>query len=277
MQRDSQPRRKPFLGITICVLVGVVLGVIHNRLTARSVGDPVTGAIRTVTTPLVAATDAASDWISRQFGWLMRGRGMDGENRRLREENTRLRGELAQLREAEATAQRLQKQIGFATSSPPAKIACSVIALRPQQGYETLIIDRGTRDGVTLRSVVVSPAGLVGHVYDVTINSAAVLLITDADSAVGALVQRPESRAVGVCKGDRSALLTLAYLNQDAGVKPGDTIVTSGLGGGQAIFPKGIEIGTVQSVEVDAPVSSRIVKVRPAVDFSRIEEVYVLR
>ena len=225
-------------------------------------------------------TDAASGisgWCGRQTNWVFHGRYLDTENRILREENARLLEENARLHEADATAQRLRLQIGFAASPPSHKLPADVISVRPNPNFETIVIARGSRDGVRLNSVVVSQLGLVGHIFDVAPTSSAVVLLTDANSSVGAMVQRPESRAIGVCKGSGSSLLSMAYLSREAGIKLGDVIISSGLGGEMGIFPKGVVIGSVTSISSDAAGSTLKISVKPSVNFGRLEEVYVLK
>jgi rod shape-determining protein MreC len=276
LRNERESRRIRIMMVAVCVVVGIALGVWHNRAAARGRGDFVTSAVRTVTVPLVGALTGIGRWSGRQIGWLFRGRTVDEENRRLREENARLRGENARLREADINAQRLRRQLGFPESPPARKLAADVISLRPNPNFETMIIARGSRDGVRPQSVVVSPDGLVGRVYDVAPTSAAVLLLTDSNSAVGARVQRAESRATGICKVNDQGQLALSFLEHNADVRPGDTIVSSGLGGDKGVFPKGLVIGTVASVTNDASGTSRRVLLRPAVNFDRLEEVYVI-
>ncbi|MGC8668517.1 MAG: rod shape-determining protein MreC [Chthonomonadales bacterium] len=239
--------------------------------------DPFTSAIRTGTAPFVEGAYSIRRWFSRQLGWIFHGRTLDAEVQRLRAENARLTAENARLREAEITARRLRSQLGFVQQLPHSHVAADVIALFPNPNFRTLVINRGSRAGVRVHSVVVAPEGLVGQVYDVAPTTSAVLLLTDAASAVGARVQRPTSRAVGVCKGNGTDLLTLAYLPQDADVRIGDTIISSGLGGSGGVYPAGLVIGTVASVSTNIAGAERIVKVKPAVDASRLEEVYVIK
>ena len=97
--------------------------------------------------------------------------------------------------------------------------------------------------------------------------------MTDQTSGVGAVVQRAESRIKGVCKGDNSPFLYVAYLPNNADIRPADTIVTSGLGG---VFPPGIRIGTVKGVMADEGSLNKRASVQPAVDFDKLEQVYVL-
>jgi rod shape-determining protein MreC len=274
-QRGS--RRLRLATVLVFVLLGVAFGMWHNRTSARRRPDPITSSTRTVTTPLVGAVVSVREWFGRQTGWLLRGRSLARENVGLRTEVARLREENARLHEADNTVQRLRRQLGFQDVPVIKRIAADVLAIRPNPSFETLVIHRGSRDGVRVDSVVVAPEGVVGHVYDVAPTTAAVLLVTDANSAVGAMVQRAASRAVGVCHGTGGALLTMSYLDQDADVRVGDTIVSSGMGAEQGVFPKGLVIGTVTRVGRDAAASARLVLIRPAVDVRRLEEVYVLR
>lgn len=277
LRKERESRWRHYVGALFFVLFGIGIGIWHNRMGAQGQSDGLTSLVRTVTVPLVSGLSNAGQWFSRQVGWLFRGRALEEENRRLREEAAWLREENARLREAEITAQRLRKQLGFAATPPADRIAADVIARRPNPHFETLVISRGSRDGVRLQSVVVAPQGLVGHVYDVAPTSAAVLLLTDSNSAVGAMVQRADSRATGICKGNGTERLSMTYLDHAASVKVGDRIISSGLGGEKGVFPKGLVIGTVTEIANDATGAARHVFVQPAVDFDRLEEVYVLR
>jgi rod shape-determining protein MreC len=152
-------------------------------------------------------------------------------------------------------------------------IAADVIALRPDPKFDTMIISRGSGDGLKNTSVVVTRSGLVGRVFEVEPGTAAVLMLTDQKSGVGARIQRPESRAVGLCEGDNSHTLSMIDLNQGADVKVGDAVVTSGLGG---IFPAGILIGSVCEVSQDPASGGRTIRVQPHVGFDSLEQVYVI-
>jgi rod shape-determining protein MreC len=276
LRREREFNRRKILVIVVCIGLGIAIGMWHNRQVARGRSDIVTTIVRTVTAPFVSTLDAVSRWFGGQFGWLIHGRSLAADNRRLREENARLRETNAKLLEADITAQRLRAQLGFESQPPANKIAADIVSLRPNSNFETMVINRGTRDGVHANSVVVSPKGVIGHVFGVTLTTADVLLITDSAAAVGAMVQRPESRAQGVCRGNGSPLLTMAYVDGAADVRAGDVIISSGMGGANGVFPKGIPVGVVARVSNDASGSTKRVLVKPAVDMDRLEEVYVL-
>jgi rod shape-determining protein MreC len=210
--------------------------------------------------------------MQNQTGWLFRGKQLDSENRKLAERVAQLEGENTLLKDQAVRYEQLRNDLGFVKQSPKALLAADIIARRIDSKYETLLVARGTNDGVKVDSAVVTRNGLVGRVFETTATTAAVLMITDQKSGAGGRVLRANSRAIGVCKGDNSNTLTLTYLENDADIVAGDEIVTSGLGG---IYPPGIRIGVVREVKVDPTSAIKTAKVVPAVVFDKLEEVYI--
>ncbi len=193
------------------------------------------------------------------------------ENAQLRAEVERLRRELAQLGEVSAEVKRLRKLLGFRSSMPHATVTARVVARDPSRWYTTLTIDRGLRDGLRRNDAVVTADGLVGRVLEVYATAARVLLLTDPRSAVGVVVQT--SREPGLVEGDGTELLRLRYLSRSAGLREGDLLVSSGLGG---VFPRGLMVGTVVSVSRPVGALFQEAVVRPAADLARLEEVLVI-
>ena len=272
MRSETTPRARRYWAALLFLLFGALLGAWHNRVTARGAQDPVVGGVRGVLAAPVGWMSGATHWFGRQTGWLFRGHGVDTENRRLRDRVAQLEGENAALREAQTNFDRLHDDLGFVHANVPRLLAAGITARKSDPKFDTLIIDRGSHDGVRINSMVRTRNGLVGRVFDVTPGTASVLMLTDQKSGVGGRVQRAASRAVGVCEGNNSSRLDLKYLPGDADIKPGDLIVTSGLGG---VFPAGQVIGTVESVRADENNVGKDAVVRPVVEFDRLEEVYV--
>jgi rod shape-determining protein MreC len=131
-------------------------------------------------------------------------------------------------------------------------------------------IDKGTSDRLQTDMAVISPSGVVGRVILPSPRASKVQLLVDRNAAAGAAIQR--SRAQGVVVGLGTDELRLDYVPGTADVKPGDLVVTSGIDG---IYPKGFVIGTVETVERGAGPYHEI-RVRPAVDFARLEEVLIV-
>ena len=139
----------------------------------------------------------------------------------------------------------------------------------------TFTIDKGSEDGMAVNMAVVVPSGVVGFITDVYPHSSRVQTILDPRSAIGVIVQRPESRLSGVVKGDGDSPRTPSMVNiaRDGDVLVGDKLITSGYGG---IYPKGLPVGNVQSIENDTEGFVKNAVITPSVDFYRLEEVFVL-
>jgi rod shape-determining protein MreC len=118
---------------------------------------------------------------------------------------------------------------------------------------------------------VIAPGGIVGHVVKDFDWSAQVLLLIDQSSAVDALVQRTRFR--GIVQGETTRTCRFKYVVRKADIKIGDTLISSGL---DRIYPKGLRLGSVSEVTRPASGLFQEVKVRPFVDFTRIEEVLVI-
>lgn len=198
------------------------------------------------------------------------------ENQALKAENQELRQVVFQLTEKAAENERLQAMLEFRGKAVAFQLrAATVIGRDPGTASHSVLINLGSRDGVTVNMPVVTPYGLVGHVMEVYPGSAKVRLLADSASAAAAMVQRAQSRAVGIVEGVSSQAfgLRMKNLTRDGDVINGDKIMTSGFGG---IYPKGLLIGEVTEVADDEGGLLKHANIRPAVDFSRIEEVFVI-
>jgi rod shape-determining protein MreC len=134
------------------------------------------------------------------------------------------------------------------------------------------LVNKGEKDGAAKDMAVVTSEGVVGRVIEVSLHTAKVLLITDPNSGMDVIVQR--SRTQGIMEGKVEEVCVLKYVQKNEDVQVGDKVITSGLGG---IFPKGLMTGTVTKVERKRPGIFQYIEVTPSVDFSRLEEVLILR
>ena len=149
-------------------------------------------------------------------------------------------------------------------------VAAQIIGGAAAPDFRTVTIDKGTRDGLRSDLAVLAPAGVVGRIVVPSARSAKVQLLIDRNAAVGAIVER--TRAQGVIVGGGDERLQMEYVSEVFDVVAGDVVVTSGIDG---IYPKGFVIGRVESVEKSGSAYKRII-VRPAVNFSGLEEVLVV-
>ncbi len=267
-------RDNRFRIILLLAVLALFVGVQHNRAVQRGAANPFAEAVMALVAPVQSALRSTGDFLS-DFGYGV------VHGRRLREENERLQREIEALHAAQTVQEelrqeneRLRRLLQFAQSKKIRPLVARVLAIQPSAYFHTLIVGCGQAEGVHSRMVAVTDRGLVGLVYTVTRHTAHVLLITDPNASVGARIQRAESRAVGVCRGTGEEYLMLTFLSKDADVRPGDVVITSGLGG---VYPAGIPIGTVEQVIEQKHAGMREARVKPFVNVMQIEEVLLTR
>lgn len=191
----------------------------------------------------------------------------------LAQENAELRAtlmqqqlEVSQLREQARQAEQARALQGAVPAAQG--IIASVIARSTLPTQHTLLLDKGRHDGLTLNSTIVDVSGVIGRVIEVQPQTALVMLLTDAESRVAALVER--SRETGLVVGRGGGECELIYLDEQADVEAGDRILTAGLGD---TFPKGLLVGIVTRVIRDETLGSARAIITPAAHLSRLEEV----
>ncbi len=195
------------------------------------------------------------------------------DNQFLKEEVRQLRAQVGGLRETALENYRLSHLLEMKNRVGTEAVAAKVIGKDATNWFRTILIDKGANEGIQRHMAVVTPEGLVGRVVDVTALAARVQLITDPESAVGVLIQR--SRVAGVAAGSHGGIVQIKYLPLMADVIVGDRVITSGMGG---IFPKGIPLGRI--LRSSRPTNGALfqeTEVQPLVEFSRLEEVMVLK
>jgi len=194
------------------------------------------------------------------------------ENLQLKKQLNSLRMENIRYREALHTHERLKALFQFKQSIDRPVLAAQVIGLDPTGWFRSVIIDKGERSGIAMDMPVVNASGVVGRVVSVSPNYAKILLVIDQNSSVDCLVERSRDR--GMVRGLSETICSVDYMVKTSDVKVNDRIVTSGLGG---VYPKGIPIGQVVRVDESPGDLFRRIRLRPAVDFSRLEEVLVIK
>jgi len=193
------------------------------------------------------------------------------ENQRLQQALRESRGQIARMAEVELANQRLRALLGFYKGVGTRSMAAQVIARDPTPWFRTVIVDKGRTDGLQKGMPVVVPEGVVGQVVAISDGYARVLLITDPNNAVDALVQR--SRARGIVSGGPDGACQFKYVLRKEDVRLGDHLVTSGL---DRVFPKGLRVGMVSGLVRRHAGIFQEVAVSPAVDFDKLEEVLVV-
>jgi rod shape-determining protein MreC len=226
---------------------------------------PLASGLAVAAAPLQAGVSTVFSRVGSLFGGSLR-----RENEELRRELDLLRLEMHESRERLAAAERLERLLEYRGRSGLTMSAAAVIGRDATGLYRTVLIDRGSSDGVATGQAVLAPDGAVGRVIRAYPGSALVLLLTDRSSGIDAVVQR--TRDPGIVQGRGGSACELRYVDRSSEVEVGDEVVTSGMGGG---FPKGVWLGRVSSVDRGGEMFLGV-EVRPTVDLARLEEVLVL-
>src|SRR5579862_362064 len=197
-------------------------------------------------------------------------RGVRAENRQLKEQIEQMRLEQVRLNEDASQAHRLQVLLAFKEQYISKTVAAQVIGSSGSDLSRVIYIDKGENSGIKRDMAVITADGIVGKVLLVYPNEAQVLLISDQSSGVGAILEK--SRLQGVLRGTANGEVVLERIMSDEAVQSGEDVLTSG---GDQIFPKGLHVGTVTKVGSGKDLFLNI-KIRPAADLSKLEEVLVL-
>ncbi len=205
--------------------------------------------------------------------------GVREENRRLHQEVMELSLRNFWLNEEHLENSRLRELLGFKSQLEQKVIPTHVVAKDPNRRYFSVLINKGSQEGLKRNMPVVNMHGLVGKIVDVSARSSVVQLMIDPSFRASAKDQR--SRVFGIIKPGSGFTLRLDNVPLSEDVKIGDQVISSGLGG---IFPPGIKIGVVTSVESEETFSEedrsfgifKRIQVKPSVDFSSLEELFVL-
>jgi rod shape-determining protein MreC len=192
------------------------------------------------------------------------------ENEELKRENGALKLQITQLQSKANEADRLAVLLKFRqTNVDVPMVGARVIGGSADSSSQTIYLDRGERDGIRPNMGVITPDGVVGKVIESYRDTAQVLLLTDKASGVGAmLVSSRVQKPVG---GTGEALLSLKYISNEEDVNPGERLVTSGT---DRIFPPDLPVGTIADVKPGN--TFKQIRVRPAANLERLEEVFVL-
>ena len=232
-----------------------------------------TWALR-IQSPVLAIGDATLGGIKQtwhDYVWLI---GARDENRQLKETVSRLSFLNRTYEESRLENERLRGLVAMSESiandADFSILGARVSARTPEYLANILYVNRGSKHGVRANAPVISGNGIVGRVILVTEFYSQVQLITNPDASIGAMLG--ESRTPGILTGTGDEMLAMNYISNILPVKTGEVVLSSGLDG---IFPKGVVIGEVVVSERGNDIF-REIKVKPAIDLVRLEEVVIL-
>ncbi len=261
--------------LVLWLLLVVLLLALLNLPAAQSLG--VKNAVRSALAPL---QESVTGGLRRlQEGWAaVRGLGgMALENQRMTAEIARLLGEVRDLKSLERENEQLRGALGFATRAQRDLIPAEVISRSRDGWWQTIRINKGAEHGVAPDQAVISVDGLVGRVASVSARTAEVLLISDPTCRVAGQILRTGSFGLVAGRGpqwDGSVVCRMEFINKNIPIRPGDEVITSGLGG---IFPRGLLIGYVDRVATDRSGLYQYADLISKADIGTLQYVFAVR
>jgi rod shape-determining protein MreC len=260
----------------LVILVGVLfLQVLGLAVQVKRGSDAdSTRLIRIWTVGAITPLERALVWVQNSGGGLWHNyfylRGVRAENRQLKEEIEHMKLQQVRLNEDATQAHRLQALLAFKEQYISKTVPAQVIGSSASDLSRSIYIDKGSDEGIQPDMAVITANGIVGKVLRVYPSTSLVLLLNDQSSGVGAILEK--SRLQGVLRGSATGEVQLERVMSDEQVTAGETVLTSG---GDQVFPKGLPVGTVARVDSAKDLFLNI-KVKPAANLSRLEEVLVV-
>lgn len=197
------------------------------------------------------------------------------ENKKLRQELKRAKLQIFKLKQDSKELQRLQKLLQFSSPTDWSYQGARILAheMGPNAILKSLLVDKGTADGIDKNTPVVTPEGIVGRVLRTSLHYSTVLLVSDPNSHIP--VKGKKTRTNGIIKGQGTySDLDLSYVPKNAKLLRGEMLVTSGLG---RIFPKGIPVAKITKIEKSDLSLFKHVQAKSVVNLKKLEEVLLIK
>ncbi len=265
MNRGAQSRSSGLFLTSAALLVALVL------LTQLPIAAGPRGYLKGAIAPLAVVTSGFLDWAGGGLAVAGQASHLLADNDRLAAENASLRRQVAELQAAGAENADLRRALDFSKGFGHHLAAAAVIGRAPDGLTRSLTISRGRTDGVAVGMVVVSGAGLVGRVSEVSERSATVQTLVDASSRVNSYA--PKSGLEGTVLGEGGPLAMDLLPKPGVVVASGEWVLTSGIGG---LFPRGIVVGQVTQFHRRDSATLERADLAPAVDFASVSTVLVV-
>jgi rod shape-determining protein MreC len=273
---NRRPVLRRRIVVAVLLLLSVALLTAYFRESNSGVAHSVQGGVLTIVSPLQSGTATATKPFRDAWNWVGDLFSAKSQNKALKKEVQQLRGAVAQELTTQDENQQLRALLDYQKSAVypmgAQMIPARVIDRSTSAWYSTAIINAGSGDGVDVDDPVVNGQGLVGRVTKVTLNASQVMLVTDQQSFVDAMVE--PGGAEGIVGGSVTGDVTLDYVDKSEKVKVGQFVVTSGRNG--SIFVKGIPIGQVESVGSQEVELYQSIAIKPFVDFRKLDIVAVI-
>lgn len=257
--------------LILLIIMGLMILSVYYSDSGNWAVSSVQRQVISILAPVYRLANSVYSPFKKGWNYITSFNEMRDENIRLREENRRLKSELSKRKTDRQENIRLKKLIGFQSDSGFKTIPARVIGRTPSRWQAIVIIDKGREQGIRKNMPVVVAEGVVGQVVLVGKNAANVLLLSDDKSGIGVEVKR--TGLLGVVEGRIDGELRLKFIPKDADIRVGDRLLTSGIG---QVYPRKLMVGRVAQVKEDQYGMEKTIIVKPAVNFSKLEEVLVI-
>ncbi len=257
--------------IRISLIVALGVAGLITLLQVTGLWRPVGIVLDGIVSPITRVISGAFRGIGDGWHTLTSLGSLAGENRGLQNKLSEQAAEISRLREAEHENSLLREQLDFQKKQGLSLIGASVIAYEPDNVRHTLVIDRGSVDGISTDQAVVSSGVFIGKVERVLDHSAVVFLLTDPEFRVQAIGQ--SERARGIIRGQLGSGLRFEQIAQSEKIDQGENVLTAG----SDKIPRGLLIGSVQSVAQSDNEVFQAASVQSPLNFNRLEIVFVVK
>lgn len=255
------------------IILALLLIIIVSFVTAGGstvIGRGIQSGVSYIQRPLSGFTNT----VKQELGGIFKYRQIQKENKKLKEELEKLEKENRQLQIAGNELKELRslsKSFDFRPFSGNGKaVAARVISIDNSNPYVVFTVDAGTEKNIKKDDIVVDGNGLIGRVQEAGKGYSKIVSIISNKNSISFSAQR-KSSITGVLKGDGHGKLTGYVMNQNMSILKGDKLITSGIG----IYPQGILIGTVKTIDYDEDRQLKVVTVEPTVNFSALQKVAI--
>lgn len=270
MMRMFDRTRRARLLLAVLIVASLTIVTADFRSDGPGPLDAVGRVTLQVLGPVQRGISAIVSPIGGFLSGLTRGGSLRSEVSRLERDNAQLRAREQQVADIERENTRLRRQLSLKDRFNLRTIAASVTGVSPSNYERAIFIDRGTADGLRVDMPVLGDGGLVGRVLKVSKDTSVVGMIIDRQSAVAGRLT--STGKTGILEGTGTGMLRFELLDPSAKVSVGDRVVTSGYD--RALYPAGLPVGVVTDAPPARTNLSRVVTVRPFVDFSSLDFVF---
>lgn len=266
-------KSKAFIALAVIAVLCILITAVFSAMGLTPI---IRNALGVVLTPFRYAATYVENAFSGFSAYITDYNTLVAENAEMKEQLAEYKDKIYYAEMLENENEWLRGYLGIKREHIDMKLDSALVIGREEGNYLTLLtINKGSANGIEYGMAVITDEGIVGKITEVGLNWSKVTPITQTRAAVGAYVER--SSLVGVVEGKYSlkdeGLCVMSYIDENADVKVGDRLLSSGLG---SVYPRGLVIGEVTDIEPDEYGRTLVATVKPAVDIANVTKVMIV-